>query len=88
MRHLTDNRQEDDARRRGMTRGWEGKRREGLLTGTALSGLECLGGLEVGGGARALEARAGGLLELRVAAEAGHVEPVGKVTSATRSRGE
>ena len=65
-------------RRRGMTRGWQGKRREELLTGTALSGLECLGGLEVGGGARALEARAGGLLELRVAAEAAHVEAVVK----------
>ena len=75
-------------RRRGMTRGWEGKRMEGQLTGTALSRLECLGGLEVGGGARALEARAGGLLELGVATEAAHVEAVVKGdVSDTVSRG-
>ena len=65
-------------RGRGMTGKNGGKQMGGLLTGTALSGLECLGGLEVGGGARALEARAGGLLELGVAAEAAHVEAVVK----------
>ena len=54
----------------------ETESRNEALTGTALLGLEGLGGLDFGGRARLLEAGAGLLLEGGVGADTGEVRPV------------